>query len=101
MPRFRALLCVVLSVLFVLSTAMGASAPAVGTVTSALGAHVGAASATVGATVFVGDKLSTQQTGTLQIRAGAARLMLSGSSVATVADANGTVRADRCVSRPH
>ena len=90
MPRFRALLCVVLSVLFVLSTAMGASAPAVGTVTSALGAHVGAASATVGATVFVGDKLSTQQTGTLQIRAGAARLMLSGSSIATVADANGT-----------
>ena len=57
MPRFRALLCVVLSVLFVLSTAMGASAPAVGTVTSALGAHVGAASATVGATVFVWNEI--------------------------------------------
>ncbi len=80
MERLRALFCVIVSVLFVLSTAMGASAPAVGTVTSALGAYVGAASATVGATVFMGDKLSTQQTGTLQIRAGAARLMLSGST---------------------
>jgi hypothetical protein len=90
MARLRASFCVVLSALFVLSTAMGASVPAVGTVTSALGAHVGAASATVGATVFGGDKLSTQTTGTLQIRAGAARLMLSGGSTATVADADGT-----------
>jgi hypothetical protein len=90
MARLRAVFCVVLSFLFVVSTAMGASAPPVGMITSAVGAHVGAASATVGATVFGGDKLSTQQTGTLQVRAGAARLMLSGASVATFADANGT-----------
>jgi hypothetical protein len=90
MARLRASFCVVLSLLFVVSTAMGASAPPVGTITSALGAHVGAANATVGATVFGGDKLSTQQAGTLQIRAGAARLMLSASSIATVADSNGT-----------
>jgi hypothetical protein len=90
MARMRAAFCVVLSLLFFVSTAMGASAPPVGTITSAVGAHVGAASATVGATVFGGDKLSTQQTGTLQMRAGAARLMLSASSIATVADSNGT-----------
>jgi hypothetical protein len=91
MARLRAAFCAVLSLLFFVSTAMGASAPPVGTITSALGAHVGAASATVGATVFGGDKLSTQQTGTLQMRAGAARLMLSASSMATVAaDSNGT-----------
>jgi hypothetical protein len=91
MARLRAAFCAVLSLLFFVSTAMGASAPPVGMITSALGAHVGAASATVGATVFGGDKLSTQQTGTLQMRAGAARLMLSASSIATVAaDSNGT-----------
>lgn len=90
MARLRAVFCVVLSLLFLVSTAIGASAPTVGTITSAIGAHIGAASATVGATVFGGDKLSTQQTGTLQIRTGAARLMLSASSIATVADSNGT-----------
>jgi hypothetical protein len=89
MARMRAAFCVVLSVSFVISSAMGASAPAVGTITTALGAHVGATSATVGATVFSGDKLSTQQTGSLQIRAGAARLMLSAASAATLAEADG------------
>jgi len=69
---------------------MSASAPAIGTITSATRAHVGTAMATVGSTVFVGDKLTTQQLGTLQVRAGAARLMLSASSVATVSDSNGT-----------
>lgn len=89
MARLRAVFCVVFSVLFVISSAMGASAPAVGTITTALGAHVGATSATVGATVFSGDKLSTQQTGSLQIRAGAARLMLSAASIATMSEADG------------
>ena len=90
MVRLRAVISVVLSLLFVVSSSMATSAPPLGTITSALGAHVGAANATVGATVFGGDKLSTQQTGTLQVRAGAARLMLSGASMATVADFNGT-----------
>lgn len=89
MARFRAFVSVALSLLFLVSSSMGASAPPLGTITSALGAHVGAANATVGATVFGGDRLSTLQTGTLQVRAGAARLMLSGSSIATVADMDG------------
>jgi hypothetical protein len=90
MARLRAMFCVVLSLLFVVSTTMGAAAPAVGTITSASRANVGTAAATVGTTVFVGDRLVTQQAGILQVRAGAARLMLSASSVATVADSNGT-----------
>jgi hypothetical protein len=94
MVRLRAAFCVALSLLFVVSTAMGASAPAMGTITSAMGAHVGAAPATAGATVFGGDKLSTQQTGTIQIRAGAARLMLSGASIATINDVNGVPSAE-------
>lgn len=90
MARLRAVFCVVLSLLFVVSGTMGASAPAVGTITSASRANVGSATATVGTTVFVGDRLVTQQAGILQVRAGAARMMLSASSTATVADSNGT-----------
>jgi len=84
MARLRAFSCVVVSLCFVVTTAMGTSAPAVGTITSALGAHIGSAAATTGATVFGGDRLETQQTGTLQVRTGAARLMLSASSVVTM-----------------
>ncbi|HEY4815988.1 MAG TPA: hypothetical protein VIH67_01065 [Candidatus Acidoferrum sp.] len=51
-----------------------------GTVVSAERAHVGTAAASAGSTVFAGDKLDTEQAGSLQIRAGAARLALTGSS---------------------
>jgi hypothetical protein len=47
-------------------------------------AHVGAAQASVGATVFSGDRLSTEQSGSVQVRAGAARLLLSSQSSATL-----------------
>lgn len=90
MARLRAAVCVVLSCLFVVSTALSASAPPLGTVTTALGAHVGSAVATTGATVFSGDKLSTQQTGSLQVRTGSARLMLSGASVVTMSESADT-----------
>jgi hypothetical protein len=90
MPRLRALVSAGLSFLFVASGMMGATESPLGTVTSALSARVGSANATVGATVFGGDQLSTNKTGTLQIRTGAARLMLSGASAATVGDVDGT-----------
>src|SRR5215475_7994357 len=93
MARVRVVSSVVISCLFIVSTALGASAPPVGTITAALGAHIGAASATAGATVFGGDKLSTQQDGNLQIRAGSARLMLSGSSIATIAGSDSAASA--------
>src|SRR6266403_2740204 len=61
-----------------------------GTVVYADRAHVGAAQTSVGATVFSGDRLSTEQSGSIQVRAGAARLLLSGASIATLSqeDAN-------------
>jgi hypothetical protein len=51
-----------------------------GTVVSAERAHVGSAAASAGTTVFAGDRLDTEQMGSLQVRAGAARLLLKGSS---------------------
>jgi hypothetical protein len=48
-------------------------------------AHVGTASASVGTTVFGGDRLSADQKGSLQIRTGAARFLLTGESIATLA----------------
>jgi hypothetical protein len=51
---------------------------------------VGEAGADVGTTVYGGDRLSTDPQGNVQIRAGAARLLLSGSSAAVVNDSEGT-----------
>jgi hypothetical protein len=68
------------------------SAPtsALGTVVAAQRAHVGTASAEVGTTIYGGDQLSTDDQGTVQIRAGAARLLLLKSSSAVVNDSQGT-----------
>ena len=54
-----------------------------GTVTFADRAHVGAARASVGATIFSGDQISTEQSGSVQVRAASARLVLSSASSAT------------------
>jgi len=58
------------------------AAPSVpfGTVIYADRAHVGTASTSVGATVFGGDRLSTESAGSLQVRAGAARLLLASET---------------------
>jgi hypothetical protein len=84
MPRPRGSLSVSLSILLSISllatSAFGGSALGLGTVVSADRAHVGTAAASAGSTVFAGDKLDTEQAGNLQIRAGAARLVLTGSS---------------------
>jgi hypothetical protein len=60
-----------------------APSSSLGTVVYADRAHVGTAQASVGTTIFSGDRLSTEQTGTVQVRAGAARLLLSSASSAT------------------
>jgi len=93
MFRPQAVLAVVVSLsLFVLPT-YGAPASAIGTVTSASGARIGAATASVGSTVFVGDHLSTERMGSIQVRAGAARLLLSGASAVDVAQPLGATPA--------
>ena len=84
MPRLRGTLSNILSILLSLSLLttpiLGNSTLGLGTVVSADRAHVGTAPASTGSTVFAGDRLDTGQAGSLQIRAGAARLALTSMS---------------------
>jgi hypothetical protein len=79
----RNILAVLLGFSLLNAPAWAAPTPSLGTVTFADRAHVGAAKASVGATVFSGDQLSTEQSGSVQVRAASARLLLSSSSSAT------------------
>ena len=72
-----------LSLTLLISPLWAAPSSSLGTVVFADRAHVGAAQASVGATVFSGDRLTTEQSGSVQVRAGAARLLLSSGSSAT------------------
>jgi hypothetical protein len=87
MARLRDLLrissSVILSFSLLNASISGAPAAGIGTVVSAEQAHVGRAAASVGTTIFSGDTLDTDTLGNLQVRAGAARLLLSGSSRVT------------------
>ncbi len=67
------------------STPLGAP---LGSIIYADRAHLGAAKASTGATVFPGDQLSTETSGSVQVRVGAARLLLSSASSATLAQEN-------------
>jgi hypothetical protein len=84
MPRPRGSLSVtvsiVLSISLLATSSFGGSPLGLGTVVTADRAHVGTAAASAGSIVFAGDKLDTEQAGNLQIRAGGARLVLTGSS---------------------
>ncbi len=91
MQRLRVLSAAVLSLGLVCS-AWGAATPSVpplGTVIAADRAHVGEAIADVGTTVYGGDRISTDLQGSVQVRAGAARLLLLSASAAIVNDGNG------------
>jgi len=84
------IIAVLLSYTLLITPVSAAPSSSLGTVVYADRAHVGAAQTSVGATVFSGDRLSTEQSGSMQVRAGAARLLLSGASIATLSqeDAN-------------
>jgi len=87
MSRPQAVLAVVVSYsLFLTTPVHGATPAAIGTVTSATSARVGVTTASVGSTVFSGDHLSTDRLGSIQVRAGAARFLLSGASSAALSD---------------
>ncbi|HUC53839.1 MAG TPA: hypothetical protein VMR90_07315 [Candidatus Cybelea sp.] len=79
----QGILALLVSLSLMTMPAWAAPSFSLGTVVFADRAHVGAAPASVGATVFSGDRLTTEQTGSVQVRAGAARLLLSSSSSAT------------------
>lgn len=91
MFRPQAVLALVLAFALSLLPLYGSPAPApvIGTVTSATSARVGATSASVGSTVFGGDFISTEKFGSIQVRAGAARLLLSGASSASLGQREG------------
>ena len=81
----RVFLAVLLSLTLLTSPLWAAPSAALGTVVFANHARVGAADTSVGATVFSGDRLSTDNAGTVQVRVRAARLLLASSTIATLA----------------
>jgi hypothetical protein len=80
----RAFVATLLSLTLLVSPLWATPSAAFGTLVFANRARVGNANASVGATVFSGDRLSTDEVGSLQIRVGAARLLLAGGSAATL-----------------
>ena len=91
MQRLRAIFAAALSATLAAGPLLGApTATALGTVVTAERAHVGDTSASVGTTVYGGDRLSTEQQGSVQVRAGAARLLLQSASSAMVNDSEGS-----------
>jgi len=87
MEYLRPVVAAVLVLAMGLAPGWGASGPAFGTVIAADGANVGGGSLSAGTTVFAGDRLFTTGTGSVQLRAGAARLLLSGDSAVVLAKA--------------
>lgn len=81
----RNFVAILISLSLLISPLWAASTSSLGTVVFADRARLGASQASVGATVFSGDHLSTEQSGSVQVRAGAARLLLSSTSSATLA----------------
>jgi hypothetical protein len=65
------------------------TANSLGTIVTADHALVGDSSAEPGTTVFSGDRLSTNREGSVQVRAGAARLLLQSGTIATLSDTEG------------
>lgn len=89
MARVRESAAALLASFLLLTPAWSASTGALGTVVAAERASVSGSGAAVGTTIFAGDKLSTADAGSVQLRAGAARFLLAQSSVATVNEDNG------------
>jgi len=84
MQSLRPVVAAVLVLAMGLTPGWSASGPAFGTVVAAEGANVGGGSLSAGTTVFGGDKLFTIATGSVQLRAGAARLLLTGDTTAVL-----------------
>ena len=84
MLYLRSLVAAVLVLAMGFTPGWSASGPAFGTVVSAEGANVGGGSLSAGTTVFGGDRLFTTGTGSVQLRAGAARLLLTGDTAAVL-----------------
>lgn len=82
MGCLRPLLAIAASAALSLTPVYGTPSTGLGTVVYADRANVGAAPASAGSTVFGGDRLITSANGSLQVRTGAARFLLSSASTA-------------------
>src|SRR6266478_3313017 len=89
-PITKSLLALLVSFSLLATPVWATPSSSLGTVVYADRAHVGAAQASVGATLYSGDRLSTDQSGSVQVRAGAARLLLSSASSATFSQDDAT-----------
>jgi hypothetical protein len=54
---------------------------ALGVVTQSIGGHLGTAAASEGATIYEGDRIETEENGSLSLRAGTVQLSLSANSL--------------------
>lgn len=86
----RALVATLLSLTLLISPLWATPSAAFGTVVFVNRARVGSANVSVGATVFSGDRLMTDDVGSVQVRAGAARFLLASSSIATLSQEEAT-----------
>jgi len=73
------LLCALLS-----HVSLGSAAGFLGVVTESFKGHVGSAPVSAGATIYPGDRLSTEPDGRVWLRSNATQLALSGHSTATL-----------------
>jgi len=91
MQGLRASLATFIGIGLTISPAHATPKPtaSLGTIITADHARVGDSSAEVGTTIFGGDRLATDAQGSVQIRAGAARLLLQGASAAIINDTEG------------
>jgi hypothetical protein len=91
MRGLRAPLATLMTIGLTVAPAWGGpkTASSLGTIVTAEHARVGESYAEAGTTVFSGDRLATEREGSVQIRAGAARLLLQNASTATLNDTEG------------
>jgi hypothetical protein len=88
MAPWRVIFAAILSCSLLQTPLSCASSSALGAIVYADRAYLDAGNASAGTTIFSGDKLRTELAGSLQIRVGAARLLLSSSSSATLTQEN-------------
>ncbi|HEY8716937.1 MAG TPA: hypothetical protein VIM00_16255 [Candidatus Acidoferrum sp.] len=85
MQSVRGVVACILVITIGVTPIWGGSSAAFGTITAADRARVGGGYVSAGATVFAGDRLLTDDTGSLQLRAGSARVLLTSASTIVLA----------------
>ncbi|HYL62104.1 MAG TPA: hypothetical protein VE077_05730 [Candidatus Methylomirabilis sp.] len=89
MARLREMAAGCLAFFLIVTPVLGAPAEVLGTIVAANGASNWGAGVMAGTTVFSGDKLSTSDVGSLQLRTASARLQLAKASMAAISQIDG------------